>query len=68
MVDVEDLQEASIPKDRTEILKWNGWGYNDTQFELGNAVRVVSFVVDGSFVTNSCTRSTLDSLIRLNFH
>jgi len=35
MVDVEDLQEASIPKDRTEILKWNGWGYNDTQFELG---------------------------------
>jgi len=35
MVDVEDLQEASIPKIRTEILKWNGWGYKDTQFELG---------------------------------
>ena len=35
MTDVEDLQEASIPKNRTEILKWNGWGYKDTQFELG---------------------------------
>ena len=43
MVDVEDLQETSIPKDRTEILKWNGWGYNDTQFELGNVVWVMSF-------------------------
>ena len=32
---MDDLQEASIPKNRTEILKWNGWGYKDTQFELG---------------------------------
>ena len=35
MSDLEDLQEVSIPKNRTEILKWNGWGYKDTQFELG---------------------------------
>ena len=35
MADVEDLQEVSIPKNRTDILKWNGWGYKDTQFELG---------------------------------
>ena len=44
MADLEDLQEASIPKDRTEILKWNGWGYKDTQFELGKSAKWVKVI------------------------
>jgi len=30
-----DIQETTIPKTRQDLLKWNGWGYNDTEFRLG---------------------------------
>ncbi|CAH0564681.1 unnamed protein product [Brassicogethes aeneus] len=28
--------ESAIPKDRQELLKWNGWGYNDSKFVYKN--------------------------------
>lgn len=24
--------ESAISKKRTDVIKWNGWGYNDSQF------------------------------------
>ncbi|VVC25824.1 Vanillyl-alcohol oxidase, C-terminal subdomain 2,FAD-binding, type 2,FAD-linked oxidase-like, C- [Cinara cedri] len=32
-IPVKDIQSV-IPKDKSQILKWNGWGYNDSKFNV----------------------------------
>uniref|UniRef100_A0A8D8LM41 Alkylglycerone-phosphate synthase n=2 Tax=Cacopsylla melanoneura TaxID=428564 RepID=A0A8D8LM41_9HEMI len=36
--------QSAIPKKRTEVLKWNGWGYKDSKFQLKNGI--VEFIGD----------------------
>ncbi|XP_077867848.1 alkyldihydroxyacetonephosphate synthase, peroxisomal-like [Saccoglossus kowalevskii] len=37
----ENQDETRIPKQRQDVLKWNGWGYRDSKFVLKN--RTVEF-------------------------
>ncbi|KAI5722774.1 hypothetical protein M8J76_013312 [Diaphorina citri] len=33
--------QSAIPKKRSDLLKWNGWGYRDTQFEDSDSIAVL---------------------------
>ncbi|KAI1293627.1 Alkyldihydroxyacetonephosphate synthase, peroxisomal [Halotydeus destructor] len=37
------VEDGSIPLKRQELLKWNGWGYKDSKFELDVDKQVFSF-------------------------
>lgn len=36
----EKKQQRAFPTHRQEALKWNGWGYNDSQFALNEKVNM----------------------------
>ncbi|RWS10319.1 alkyldihydroxyacetonephosphate synthase: peroxisomal-like isoform X1 [Dinothrombium tinctorium] len=41
--DVLDDANRTIPRKRQELLKWNGWGYNDSKFEVDPKALVIYF-------------------------
>lgn len=34
---------SAVPKHRQELLKWNGWGYKDSEFRLNEVSEVIEF-------------------------
>ncbi|KAL2723627.1 alkyldihydroxyacetonephosphate synthase [Vespula maculifrons] len=32
----ENKSESTVPRNRQDVLKWNGWGYRDSQFRLND--------------------------------
>lgn len=38
--------QSVVPRERQKLLKWNGWGYNDSKFVIHNEDLTVSFIGD----------------------
>ena len=35
------IVKSVIPKRKQDLLKWNGWGYNDTAYEVVNGKIII---------------------------
>eukprot|EP00047_Mylnosiga_fluctuans_P001244 m.219489 g.219489 ORF g.219489 m.219489 type:complete len:616 (-) comp10175_c0_seq1:82-1929(-) len=47
----EEIRSVNFPTQRQEILRWNGWGYKDSHFELNKDGKVV-FLGDRYAISN----------------
>ncbi|XP_047366255.1 alkyldihydroxyacetonephosphate synthase [Vespa velutina] len=47
----ENKSESTVPKNRQDVLKWNGWGYKDSQFCL-NDNNIIEFIGDRYPISN----------------
>ncbi|CAG0921899.1 unnamed protein product [Notodromas monacha] len=41
--------KSAIPKNRQEKLKWNGWGYKSTAFDISDDLQSAHFVGEGVY-------------------
>ncbi|KAL2737843.1 alkyldihydroxyacetonephosphate synthase [Vespula squamosa] len=41
----ENKSESTVPRNRQDVLKWNGWGYKDSRFRI-NDNNIIEFSGD----------------------